>query len=156
MGCHFLLQRIFLTQGSNPNLLHFGQSPALQADSLPPYHVGSPIFNSLETKRFENCCLKQNQDSPSRVRGLSSLPGGMRLLDLRGALKPSRLCEEAGVSVGKWPRGPRQRLQSERSPWTGTPGTRLASRAASSPVCVVADVWSKRQGAFLLKNKEAL
>ena len=41
-------------------------------------------------------------------------------------------------------------------PGPGTPGTRLASRAASSPVCVVADVWSKRQGTFLLKNKEAL
>ena len=29
MGCHFLLQRVFLTQGSNPGL------PALQADALP-------------------------------------------------------------------------------------------------------------------------
>ena len=29
MGCHFLLQKVFLTQGSNPGL------PALQADALP-------------------------------------------------------------------------------------------------------------------------
>ena len=35
-GCHFLLQGIFLTQGSNPGLLHW------QADSLPLYHLGSP------------------------------------------------------------------------------------------------------------------
>ena len=34
VGCHFLLQGIFLTQGSNPHLLHW------QADSLPLCHVG--------------------------------------------------------------------------------------------------------------------
>ena len=34
MGCHFLLQGIFQTQGSNPGLLCCRQSPALQADSL--------------------------------------------------------------------------------------------------------------------------
>ena len=27
VGCHFLLQRIFLTQGSNPGLLHCRQMP---------------------------------------------------------------------------------------------------------------------------------
>ena len=32
VGCHFLLQGIFLTQGSNQSLLHCGCSPALQAD----------------------------------------------------------------------------------------------------------------------------
>ena len=36
VGCHFLLQGNFLTQGSNPCLL-LGQ-----ADSLPPHHLGSP------------------------------------------------------------------------------------------------------------------
>ena len=38
VGCHFLLQKIFLTQGSNPcllRLLHW------QADSLPLCHLGS-------------------------------------------------------------------------------------------------------------------
>ena len=34
--CHFLLQGIFLTQGSNPSLLHWW------ADSLPLSHPGSP------------------------------------------------------------------------------------------------------------------
>ena len=41
MGCHFLLQGIFLTQGSNPYLfylLHW------QVDSLPLHHLGSPVL----------------------------------------------------------------------------------------------------------------
>ena len=37
MGCHFLLQGIFLTQGLNPHLLPW------QADSLPLSHLGSPV-----------------------------------------------------------------------------------------------------------------
>ena len=36
VGCHFLLQGIFLTQRSNPGLLHW------QANSLPLSHQGSP------------------------------------------------------------------------------------------------------------------
>ena len=35
VGCHFLLQGIFLTQGLNPSLLHW------QAESLPLSHQGS-------------------------------------------------------------------------------------------------------------------
>ena len=38
VGCHFLLQSIFPTQGSNPRLLHW------QAGSLPLSHRGSPHF----------------------------------------------------------------------------------------------------------------
>ena len=38
VGCHFILQGIFLTQGLNPCLLHW------QADSLPLSHLGSYIF----------------------------------------------------------------------------------------------------------------
>ena len=39
VGCHFLLQGIFLTQGWNPHLclLHW------QVDSLPLHHLGSPL-----------------------------------------------------------------------------------------------------------------
>ena len=40
VGCHFLLQGIFPTQGSNPGLLLW------QADSLLLSHLGSP-FNSI-------------------------------------------------------------------------------------------------------------
>ena len=39
MGCHFLLQGIFPTQGLNPYLLHW------QADSLPLSHPRSPLKN---------------------------------------------------------------------------------------------------------------
>ena len=36
VGCHFLLQGIFPTQGSSADLLHW------QVDSLPLSHLGSP------------------------------------------------------------------------------------------------------------------
>ena len=36
VGCHFLLQEIFLSQGLNSHILHW------QADSLPMNHLGSP------------------------------------------------------------------------------------------------------------------
>ena len=36
VGCHFLLQGIFLTQGPNPSLLYW------QVDSLPLSHLGGP------------------------------------------------------------------------------------------------------------------
>ena len=39
VGCHALLQAIFLTQGSNPHLLHW------QGGSLPPSHQGSPMLH---------------------------------------------------------------------------------------------------------------
>ena len=38
MGCHSILQGIFLTQGSNPCLLHW------QENSLPLSHQGSQTF----------------------------------------------------------------------------------------------------------------
>ena len=41
VGCHFLLQRIFLTRGSNPHLLHW------QVDSLPLSHC-DPIYQCRE------------------------------------------------------------------------------------------------------------
>ena len=43
-GCHFLLQGIFPTQGSN---LHLHASLALQADSLLVSHWESPLKNLL-------------------------------------------------------------------------------------------------------------
>ena len=43
-GCHFLLQVIFPTQGSNPCLLHLLH---WEADSLPLCHLESPnIFHN--------------------------------------------------------------------------------------------------------------
>ena len=44
VGCHFLLQGIVPTQGSNPNLLH------LQVDSLPLAPSGKPPTAGLQCK----------------------------------------------------------------------------------------------------------
>ena len=42
MGCDFLLQGVFLTQGSNPCLLHLLH---WQADSLPLSHLGNHVLD---------------------------------------------------------------------------------------------------------------
>ena len=44
VNCHFLLQRFFLTQGSNPGHRHCRLSPALEANSSLLSHQGSPIY----------------------------------------------------------------------------------------------------------------
>ena len=47
LGCHALLQEIFLTQGSNPCLLHW------EAGSLPLSHQGSPLYSSTESNSWQ-------------------------------------------------------------------------------------------------------
>ena len=59
VGCHFLLQGIFLSQGSNPHLLQW------QADSLPLSHLGGPK-NYIPIKFFflknkEIICVPQEK-----------------------------------------------------------------------------------------------
>ena len=41
-GCYFLLQGIFLTQGSNSHLLHCRWFPAMQTDASPLSHQENP------------------------------------------------------------------------------------------------------------------
>ena len=41
VGCHFLLQGIFLAQELNPSLLHLLH---WHVDSLPLSHLGSPLY----------------------------------------------------------------------------------------------------------------
>ena len=54
MGCHFLLQGIFLTQGSNPSFLHLLQR---QVDSLPLSHLGScHIYTVAATAKSLQLC----------------------------------------------------------------------------------------------------
>ena len=53
MGCHFLLQGLFLMQGSNSCLLHW------QVDSLPPSHQGSP-YRCLVNR---NICIIMERSS---------------------------------------------------------------------------------------------
>ena len=53
-GCHFLLQGIFPTQGSNPHLLHFLH---WQADSLPLTHLES-IY--MYTHMYMYVCITES------------------------------------------------------------------------------------------------
>ena len=53
VGHHALLQRIFLTLGSNLHLLHW------QADSLPLSHLGSPYNKTLSVKASSELFLSQ-------------------------------------------------------------------------------------------------
>ena len=64
VGCHFLLQGIFLTQGSNPRLLHVLH---WQEDSLPLCHLGSPgDALSGEMLSGTTCCsLRQISSDPT-------------------------------------------------------------------------------------------
>ena len=55
-GCYFLLQGIFLTQGSNPHLLHW------QADSLPPHHLGSPNLTCNKCSRIQSLKINSAVD----------------------------------------------------------------------------------------------
>ena len=49
VGCHFLLQGIFLTQELNPPVLYPLQR---QVDALPLYHLGSPSLNLYTVQKF--------------------------------------------------------------------------------------------------------
>ena len=71
VGCHFLLQGIFLTQGSNPCLLRW------QAVSLPLNHLGSPTATLSNGHCLKQClstctsfrddsCIVLDEDSGSR------------------------------------------------------------------------------------------
>ena len=56
VGCHFLLQGVFATQGSNPHLLHW------QVESLPWSHQRSPNSMVLALKRE----ISMEQDTKPR------------------------------------------------------------------------------------------
>ena len=50
VGCHFVLQEIFPTQGSNAGLLHW------QVDSLLLSHLGSPkLLTTIAAKSLQSC-----------------------------------------------------------------------------------------------------
>ena len=57
-GLDFLLQGIFLTQGSNLHL----KSAALQADSLPLSYLGSPTMEYYSAIKMNEIC--SNMDGP--------------------------------------------------------------------------------------------
>ena len=72
VGCHFLFQGIFLTQGLNLGLLHW------QADSLPLSHQGSP--SSITACTVFSCSvvsssLRPNGLQPTRLLCPWDFPG---------------------------------------------------------------------------------
>ena len=74
VGCHFFFRGIFLTQRSNPRLLH------LQANSLPLCHLGSPILPSYLTVISSlgvsgGSVIKK---PPVNARGMGLAPGSGR------------------------------------------------------------------------------
>ena len=60
MGRHFLLQGSFLTQGSNPRLLHLLH---WQVGSLPLSHLGGPIAKLSITKKKTEKKGKKRKES---------------------------------------------------------------------------------------------
>ena len=81
MGCHFPLQRIFLTQGLNPRLVYLLH---LQADSLPLSHLRSPNLTYFRKKAYTG-------------KGVSNFYFFLHVLILHF---PARVRVEAGKSVG--------------------------------------------------------
>ena len=59
VGCHFLLQGIFLTQELNPRLLFW------QADSLPLSHQGSLLSHSKGLKESQICAWSASLEARS-------------------------------------------------------------------------------------------
>ena len=67
VGCQFLLQGIFLTQGSNPCLLHW------QVDSLPLSHQGSntnPSYNEVSPHTDQNGHHQKNLQTINAGEGV--------------------------------------------------------------------------------------
>ena len=57
VGCHFLLQGIFPTQGLHPHLLHLLHLLHWQVEYLPLSHLGSQESDALH-KREQRCSLR--------------------------------------------------------------------------------------------------
>ena len=96
MGCHFLLQKIFLTEGSNPSLSHLLH---WQADSLPLRYLGSwftpkgpstvPDTQQVLSREESGRILSQATGPPgSTLQPLMEHGGGglILLVELGGAL----------------------------------------------------------------------
>ena len=87
VGCHFLLQGIFSTQGSNPHplcLLHW------RADSLSLHHLGSPILLWDKAVIIVGSKVKDNCKCPAFVFYLKLL--GCSDLSLMFPLSPLSKC----------------------------------------------------------------
>ena len=89
MGCHFFLQGIFLTQGSNPGLLHCRQT------LYPLSHQGSPVVLKGDDKELQSSGTQlfwhQGPISWKIIfpwtRGLGEWSGGLGMILIR-SMKP--------------------------------------------------------------------
>ena len=94
VGCHYLLQWIFLTQGSNLCLLHW------QADSLPLSLQGSPqMVNSL-LKRCSSQLTREMQIKTTMKCHLT--PVRMAIIKKSINDKHQRECREKGTLIYCW------------------------------------------------------
>ena len=108
MGSHFLLQAIFLTQGSNQCLLH------CQADSLPLSHLGSPLYTITMY-----AAAKSLQSCPTLCNPIDGSPPGSAIPEILQA----RTLEWVSISfssVWKWKVKVRSlsRIWLFATPWT--------------------------------------
>ena len=92
VGCHFLLQGIFPTQGSNPGLLHCRWSPALWADSLMTEPPGKHIYDCLPN--FS--CTFSDFIANHLNRGKQARPGGHSRMNLAERVFNSCACTITG------------------------------------------------------------
>ena len=72
MGCHFFLQGIFLSQGSNP-CSWSPVSPALQVESLPLSHQGQRVVVSPTSMEGNSCCATKMRT----CKAFLSVPSGL-------------------------------------------------------------------------------
>ena len=75
VGCHFFLQEIFLTQGLNPGLLHFGRYFTDQA-TTEGFQLLTVIL-ILEVCGLSKSCRMWDLSFPSRIKSASpAMEGG--------------------------------------------------------------------------------
>ena len=144
MGCHFLLQGVFQTQGIDP------ASPASPADSIPLSHQGSPrglavsnwfsqwhafksSSSSLPSPRFSKPLLGRDASpckSVPRRSDLTHLSGELsEQVHLRETGQPLRLRAVRGGGVTQRDAGPPGTAVCPRH----LPASRLRGRAESCP-----------------------
>ena len=115
--CHFLLQGIILTQGSNPRLLHW------QADSFPLSHQGSPLTGVHTLTSHTRCTSLRAGDEGSpetRARGMCA-PREVFYGDLAPVMteaeKSNELPSQTGDPGSRWCESPQVRRPED--PGTG-------------------------------------
>ena len=100
VGSHFLLQGIFLTQGSNSRLLCCRYSPALQADSLPTEPPEKP--KKLRGEDFPGGPVVRNL--PQNAWDAGSIPGrGTEIPHATGQLSLCATPRAGGFLIHRMP-----------------------------------------------------